>query len=61
VEQSPNGSWLVKLAGNDAPISRHDTEEEAEERRSAYARGVARGSVGGPAPPRADEQAARRP
>jgi GNAT superfamily N-acetyltransferase len=42
VEPSPKGAWYVKLTGHDAPISRHDTEEEAIERRDAYARGAAR-------------------
>jgi GNAT superfamily N-acetyltransferase len=42
VEPSPSGAWYVKLAGHDAPISRHDSEEEAIERRDAYARGAAR-------------------
>jgi RimJ/RimL family protein N-acetyltransferase len=42
VEPSPSGAWYVKLAGHDAPISRHDTEEEAIERRDAYARGAAK-------------------
>ena len=42
VEPSPSGAWYVKLAGHDAPISRHDSEEEAIERKEAYARGAAR-------------------
>jgi RimJ/RimL family protein N-acetyltransferase len=46
VEPSPNGAWYVKLAGHDAPISRHDSEEEAIERRDAYARGAARSDGG---------------
>ena len=29
VEPSPAGGYFVKLAGSDAPVSRHDTEEEA--------------------------------
>ena len=41
VEPSPSGGWRVMLAGHDAPVSRHDTEEEAIARRDAYARGVA--------------------
>jgi hypothetical protein len=40
VEPSPAGGYFVKLAGNDAPVSRHDTEEEAEAAAAAYARGV---------------------
>lgn len=42
VEPSPSGAWYVKLAGHDAPVSRHDSEEEALERRDAYARGAVR-------------------
>jgi GNAT superfamily N-acetyltransferase len=42
VEPSPAGGYFVKLAGAAAPVSRHDTEEEAEARRDAYARGAAR-------------------
>ena len=42
VEPSPSGAWFVKLSGHDAPVSRHDTEEEAIERSDAYARGAAR-------------------
>ena len=30
VEPSPSGGYFVRLAGVDAPVSRHDTEEEAE-------------------------------
>ena len=41
VEPSPAGGYYVRLQGSDAPISRHDTEEEAEARRDAYARGAA--------------------
>jgi hypothetical protein len=40
VERCPGGGYLVKMRGSDAPISRHDTEEEAEGRRDAYARGA---------------------
>jgi GNAT superfamily N-acetyltransferase len=42
VEPSPSGAWYVKLAGHDAPVSRHDSEEEAVERRDAYTRGADR-------------------
>jgi RimJ/RimL family protein N-acetyltransferase len=42
VEPSPSGAWFVKLAGVAAPVSRHDSEEEAIARRDAYARGAAR-------------------
>jgi GNAT superfamily N-acetyltransferase len=40
VEPSPAGGYFVKLAGNDAPVSRHDTEEEALARRDAYQAGA---------------------
>ena len=40
VEQSPNGTWRVMLRGEYAPVSVHDTEEEARERLAAYIRGV---------------------
>ena len=40
VEQSPNGTWRVMLRGEHAPVSVHDTEEEARERLAAYIRGV---------------------
>jgi GNAT superfamily N-acetyltransferase len=51
VEPSPSGGWFVKLTGTDAPVSRHDTEEEALARRDAYQVGATRkpspsGSVG---------------
>jgi GNAT superfamily N-acetyltransferase len=41
VEQAPKGSWRVMLHGADAPVSEHDTEEEARERVGAYLRGIA--------------------
>ena len=41
VEPSPAGGWHVKLAGHDAPVSRHDTEDEALARAGAYERGAA--------------------
>jgi RimJ/RimL family protein N-acetyltransferase len=47
VEPSPAGGYHVRLRGSDAPISRHDTEEEAEEAAAAYQAGIqqaARGS-----------------
>jgi GNAT superfamily N-acetyltransferase len=40
VEPSPAGGWYVKLAGHDAPVSRHDTEDEALARARAYRRGT---------------------
>jgi GNAT superfamily N-acetyltransferase len=42
VEPSPAGGYFVKLAGSDAPISRHDTEEEALARRDAYQVGASK-------------------
>jgi GNAT superfamily N-acetyltransferase len=41
IEQSPRGDWRVMVRGESAPVSVHDTEEEAQERLAAYARGVA--------------------
>ena len=41
VEQAPKGSWRVMLEGTQAPVSEHDTEEEARERLASYLRGVA--------------------
>jgi GNAT superfamily N-acetyltransferase len=40
VEPSPAGGFHVRLAGTAAPLSHHDTEEEAEARRRAYERGA---------------------
>ena len=42
VEPSPAGGYFVRLAGEAAPVSRHDTEEEAEAAAAAYDRGLAR-------------------
>jgi RimJ/RimL family protein N-acetyltransferase len=42
VELSPAGGYNVKLEGADAPVSHHDTAEEAEAKLLAYARGVER-------------------
>jgi hypothetical protein len=42
VEPSPAGGWFVRLEDHPAPVSRHDTEEEAEFRAAAYRRGLAR-------------------
>jgi GNAT superfamily N-acetyltransferase len=47
VEASPAGGYFVKLAGSDAPVSRHDTEEEALARRDAYQVGSAEKPVTG--------------
>jgi GNAT superfamily N-acetyltransferase len=41
VEPGPRGNWRVMLEGAEAPVSEHDTEEEARERLAAYARGAA--------------------
>jgi GNAT superfamily N-acetyltransferase len=41
VEPAPQGGYRVMLEGADAPVSVHDTEEEARERLVAYLRGVA--------------------
>ena len=46
VEPSPSGGYFVRLAGADAPVSRHDTEEEAQEAAAAYDRGVRDNRVG---------------
>jgi hypothetical protein len=35
------GGWRVMAEGSDAPVSVHDTEEEARERLAAYLRGIA--------------------
>ena len=40
VEPSPRGGYRVMLEGSDAPVSQHDTEEEAIERMRSYAFGV---------------------
>jgi len=46
VEPSPAGGYFVRVAGIDAPVSRHDTEEEAEAAAASYGRGVERGRTG---------------
>ncbi len=46
VEPSPSGGYFVRLAGVEAPVSRHDTEEEAEEAAASYDRGVRENRVG---------------
>ena len=46
VEPSPSGGYFVRVAGVDAPVSRHDTEEEAEAAAAAYGRGVRDNRVG---------------
>jgi GNAT superfamily N-acetyltransferase len=40
VEPSPAGGFYVRAEGVEAPVSRHDTEDEAQERAAAYARGL---------------------
>jgi hypothetical protein len=42
VEMSPAGGWVVRLEDHSVPISRHDTEEEAESRAASYRRGLER-------------------
>ena len=42
VHPSPAGGYHVRMAGSPAPLSRHDTLEEAEARIAAYERGVGR-------------------
>jgi GNAT superfamily N-acetyltransferase len=46
VEPSPSGGYFVRVAGVDAPVSRHDTEEEAEAAAASYRRGVEGGREG---------------
>jgi GNAT superfamily N-acetyltransferase len=46
VEPSPAGGYFVRLRGAAAPLSRHDTEEEAEAAAAAYDRGLARQDTG---------------
>ena len=43
VEPWPAGGWVVRLEGHPAPVSRHDTQEEAEFRAAAYRSVVERG------------------
>jgi GNAT superfamily N-acetyltransferase len=46
VEPSPAGGYFVRLRGEAAPLSRHDTEEEAQAAAAAYDRGLARQDTG---------------
>lgn len=46
VEPSPAGGYHVRLRGAAAPVSRHDTEEEAEEAAAAYERGLQQAATG---------------
>jgi hypothetical protein len=40
VEAWPGGGYAVRLAGHPVPISRHDTEAEADAKAAAYLRGL---------------------
>jgi hypothetical protein len=40
VELSPSGGYFVRVEGADAPLSRHDTEDEAAAAAAAYERAV---------------------
>jgi hypothetical protein len=40
VEPWPSGGWAVRIEAHPVPVSRHDTEEEAESRAAAYRRGL---------------------
>jgi hypothetical protein len=40
VEPSPAGGYYVRMEGVDAPVSRHDTEEEAEAAAASYRPGA---------------------
>ena len=42
VEAWPDGGWAVKLDGHRVPVSRHDTEDEADTKADAYKRGIER-------------------
>jgi GNAT superfamily N-acetyltransferase len=46
VEPWPSGGYAVRAEASPAPLSRHDTEEEAEQHLSAYARGLSRPTAG---------------
>ena len=43
VEAWPAGGWVVRIEGEAAPVSRHDTEKEAEFQARAYRRALAQG------------------
>jgi RimJ/RimL family protein N-acetyltransferase len=45
VEPSPAGGYHVKVRGHHAPVSRHDTEEEAQVAAAAYQRGLERAAA----------------
>ena len=46
VEPSPAGGYVVRAEGSPAPLSRHDTEEEAEHSLTTYVRGLSRPTAG---------------
>ena len=46
VEPSPAGGYFVRLAGVDAPVSRHDTEDEAHAAAGSYRRAADENRVG---------------
>jgi GNAT superfamily N-acetyltransferase len=46
VEPSPAGGYVVRAEGSPAPVSRHDTEDDAEHSLTTYARGLSRPSAG---------------
>jgi GNAT superfamily N-acetyltransferase len=37
----PSGGWAVSLHGHPTPVSRHDTEDEAQDKAASYRRGLA--------------------
>lgn len=43
IEQWPAGGWVVRVKGYPAPVSRHDTQDEAEFQAAAYRSVVERG------------------
>jgi hypothetical protein len=43
VEPWPAGGWVVRLAHHPAPLSRHDSQQEAEFHAAAYRRAIAGG------------------
>src|SRR3954447_12762427 len=46
VEPSPAGGYVVRAEGSPAPLSRHDTAEEAEHSLTTYERGLSRPTAG---------------
>jgi hypothetical protein len=47
VEPSPSGGYFVRAEGVAAPVSRHDTEDEAEAAVARYQDGMDRATGGG--------------